>query len=59
MVQVNVLGALAVRAIAGLDPLQILAVAAFVTAGLGLTVTVMVKAEPTHEPVVDVGVTRY
>jgi hypothetical protein len=59
MVHVKVLGALAVRAIAGLDPLQILAVAALVTAGLGLTVTVMVKAEPTHEPVVDVGVTRY
>jgi hypothetical protein len=59
IVHVKVLGALAVRAIAGLVPLQVLAVAAFVTAGVGLTVTVMVKADPTHDPVVEVGVTRY
>jgi hypothetical protein len=59
MVHVNVLGALAVKAIAGLVPLQILAVAALVTAGVGLTVTVMVNALPIHDPVVEVGVTRY
>jgi hypothetical protein len=42
IVQANVLGALAVSAILGLVALQIAAVAAFVTAGVGLTVTVMV-----------------
>jgi hypothetical protein len=43
MVQVKLLGAVA-RAIFGPVPLQILAVAALVTDGFGLTVTVIVKA---------------
>jgi len=30
-----------------------------VTAGVGFTVTVMVKADPAHKPVTDVGVTKY
>jgi len=59
IVHAKLLGALAVNAIAGLDPLQVLAVAALVTAGIGLTVTVIVKADPAQEPVVEVGVTRY
>jgi hypothetical protein len=59
IVHANVLGVLAVNVIFGDVPLQVLAVAAFVTTGLGFTVTVIVKAAPAHEPVVDVGVTRY
>ena len=59
MVHAKLLAALAVNAIPGPDPLQVLAVAALVTAGFGLTVTVIVKAAPTHDPVVEVGVTRY
>jgi hypothetical protein len=59
IVHAKLLGALAVNAIFGPVPLQVLAVAALVTAGLGLTVTVIVNAEPAHDPVVDVGVTRY
>ena len=42
IVQANVLGALAVRLMFGPVALQIEAVAAFVTAGVGLTVTVIV-----------------
>jgi hypothetical protein len=42
MVQVKLLGAVAVRAIFGPVPLQIVAVA-LVTDGFGLTVTVIVK----------------
>jgi hypothetical protein len=34
-------------------------VAALVTDGFGLTVTVIVKAAPVHVPVVEVGVTIY
>lgn len=41
IVQANVLGALAVRAIAGLVPLHVAAVLAVVTSGVGLTVTVI------------------
>jgi hypothetical protein len=41
-VQVNVLGAVAVNAMFVAVPLQIAAVLAVVTAGVGLTVTVMV-----------------
>lgn len=41
-VQVNVLGADAVNAIFGLVALQVVAVLAVVTAGLGYTVTVIV-----------------
>jgi hypothetical protein len=59
MVQVKLLGAVAVRAIFGPVPLQIFAVAALVTDGFGLTVTVIVKAAPVHVPVVEVGVTIY
>jgi hypothetical protein len=58
MVQVKLLGAVAVRAILGPVPLQIFAVAALVTDGFGLTVTVIVKAAPVHVPVVE-GVTIY
>jgi hypothetical protein len=42
MVHANVLGALEVRVIFGPAPLQVEAVAPFVTVGLGLTVTVIV-----------------
>lgn len=41
-VQVNVLGVVAARAILVVPPLQIAAVFAVVTAGVGLTVTVIV-----------------
>jgi hypothetical protein len=58
-VQVKLLGALEVNTIFGLVPLQILAVEAFVTLGVGLTVTTILYAGPTHDPIVDVGVTRY
>jgi hypothetical protein len=57
--QANVLGALDVNVIFGPVPLQVLAVVALVTAGFGFTVTVIVYAGPAHEPVVEVGVTRY
>jgi hypothetical protein len=50
MVQVKLLGAVAVRAY-GPVPLQIFAVAALVTDGFRLTVTVIVKAAPIHVPV--------
>ena len=59
IVHENVLAALAVKLILGDVLLQVLAVAALVTTGFGFTVTVIVKAAPTHKPVVDVGVTRY
>jgi hypothetical protein len=59
-VQVNVLAALAVRAILGLVLLQVENVLAVVTTGLGLTVTVIVYAGPGHAGVaVEVGVTIY
>jgi hypothetical protein len=47
MVQVKLLGAVAVRAIFGPVPLQIFAVAVLVTDGFGLTVTVIVKSSGT------------
>jgi len=59
MVQAKVLGAEAVSAMFGPVPSHVLAVAALVTAGVGLTVTVMVKADPAHKPVTEVGVTKY
>ena len=46
MVQVKVLAALAVKAIFGLVPLQVLAVAALVTVGDGSRVIVTVKLAP-------------
>ena len=59
MVHAKVLGAEAVRLMLGPVPSQVVAVAELVTSGDGLTVTVMVKAGPAHEPVTEVGVTRY
>ncbi len=58
-VQLKLLGTLAVNATFGPVPLQIVAVVPVVTAGIGFTVTVMVKAAPAQEPDVEVGVTRY
>jgi len=55
-VQAKLLGALEVKDIFGPFPLQSVAVATLVKAGIGFTVTVMVVADPTHEPVFDVGV---
>jgi hypothetical protein len=59
IVHANELGAVAVRAMLGLVLLQIDALAPFVTAGVGLTVTVIVNGVPAHDPTVDVGVTIY
>jgi hypothetical protein len=59
IVHVNELGALAVNAMFGLVPVQIAVAGAFVTAGLGFTVTVIVNAAPTQFPVTEVGVTIY
>ena len=59
MVQAKLLGALEVNVILGPVPLQVLAIAGLVTAGFGLTVTTMLYGVPTHDPVVEVGVTRY
>ena len=59
MVHAKLLGALEVNVIFGSVPLQILAVAKLVTAGFGLTVTTMLYGVPAHDPVVEVGVTRY
>ena len=55
-VHAKLLAALEVKDMPGPLPLQMLAVATLVTDGNGFTVTVIVEAEPTHEPVVDVGV---
>lgn len=59
MVHVNVLGTLAVSGILGLVPVQIEAVAALVTTGLGFTVTVIVYGAPGQLPVVEVGTIIY
>jgi hypothetical protein len=59
IVQANVLGALDVSVMFGPVALQIDAVAAFVTDGVGFTVTVMVYGAPTQLPVTEVGVTIY
>jgi hypothetical protein len=59
MVHAKLLGALELNVIFGLVPLQVLVVAGLVTAGVGLTVTIMLYGVPTHDPVVEVGVTRY
>jgi hypothetical protein len=56
---VNVLGALAVKAMFVPVPPQIFVVAAVVTVGAGFTVTVIVRGMPGHEPAVEVGVTIY
>jgi len=59
IVQVKVLAIEAVKLIFGLVPLQMVAVDEFVTTGLGLTVTKIVKGVPAQEPVMAVGVTIY
>jgi uncharacterized protein Usg len=59
IVQVNVLATLAVNEILGFVPLQVAAVAGFVTTGFGLTVITIEYGAPAHDPVDDVGVTRY
>ena len=59
MVQAKVLAALEVRLIFGPVPEQVLAVDELVTAGFGLTVTVMAVELPGQLPVVEVGVTLY
>jgi hypothetical protein len=60
IVQINVLGVVAVSVIFGPVPLHVLAVGAFVIAGVGKTVTVavIVNGAPT-QPAVEVGVTIY
>ena len=58
-VHAKLLAALEVKAIFGPVPLHVLAVVELVTAGVGLTVTVIVVGEPAQLPVVDVGVTIY
>lgn len=58
-VQLKLLATLDVNEILGLVPLQIVAVAPLVTAGVGLTVTVIVNAGPAQDPTVEVGFTRY
>lgn len=57
--QLKLLEVLEVKVMAVDAPLHIVLVEAFVTAGIGLTVTVIVNGLPTHEPPVDVGVTTY
>ncbi len=60
IVHEKVLAAVEVSDILGLVPLQVATAAAFVTTGLGLTVTVIVYGVPAHPGVaVDVGVTIY
>ena len=59
MVQAKLLGIEAVKLTLAPAPLQMVAVLAVVTTGAGLTVTVIVKVEPVHEPTVEVGVTIY
>lgn len=57
IVQLKLLGIEATRLIFGLVPLQMVEVLGIVTIGVGLTVTVIGKIA--HEPVAEVGVTRY
>ncbi len=59
IVQLKLLAISEVSVMFGPLPLQALAVTPLVTAGAGFTVTVMVKAAPAQDPVVDVGVTKY
>lgn len=58
-VHVNVLAALAVRAIFVAVPLQIETLSVVVTTGVGCTVTVIVYAGPWQAPAIDVGTTIY
>jgi hypothetical protein len=57
IVQVKVLAMVAVSPMLDPVPLQVLAVLAFVTAGAGITFTVISVTGPTQEPVTEVGVT--
>jgi hypothetical protein len=59
MVHEKLLATPAVKLILVPEPLQILFVAAVVTAGSGFTVTVIVYGAPVQEPGVDTGVTIY
>jgi hypothetical protein len=59
IVHENVLGVVEVSEIFGDVPLQIVAVAALFTAGVGLTVTVILYGAPAQFPVVEVGVIIY
>ena len=60
IVQEKLLGTEAVRVMFGLPPEQIAAAGAFVTAGVGFTVTVIVYGVAAAQfPAVDVGVTIY
>ena len=59
IVHAKVLGAEAVNAMAGLVPLQVLAVGKVVTVGVGLTETLIVYVGPVHNPATEVGVTMY
>ena len=58
IVHAKLLGVVEVNEMLGPIPLHVLAVGAFVTVGEGFTVTVIVNDAPTHEPVVEVGVTK-
>ena len=58
-VQLKLPGIEEVRLIFEPVPLHIVVVPADVTIGAGLTVTMIVKGVPGHEPVVEVGVTTY
>ena len=55
-VHAKLLAALDVKDIFDPVPLQMLAALVFVTDGIGFTVTIIVEDEPTHDPIVDVGV---
>src|SRR5947208_2356974 len=59
IVQLKLLGALAVIGMFGPVPLQVLAVDELGRAAGGLRVTVIVNGDPAHEPVIEVGVTIY
>ena len=59
IVQLKVLGTEANKEIPVFAPLQMVTELAVVTAGAGLTVTVIAKGAPEHELAVDVGVTKY
>lgn len=59
IVQVKVLAKVAVKPIFVVVPLQMVAVFTVVTAGAGLTVTVIVKGVPAQDPAIAVGVTKY
>ena len=59
IVQLYVLATLEVKVIPVELPLQILFVEAFVIAGVGFTLTVIVYVLPVHKPPVETGVIKY